>query len=241
MSAGLPPSVLNLVRKELIKLHRKPPEDIKININEADISQIEAEITGPVETPFEGGKFRVRLTLSRDFPASPPKGIFLTKIFHPNVSDKGEICVNTLKKDWKADLGIGHVLAVIRCLLIFPNPESALNEEAGRMLNENYESYRKRALLFTKIHAKPPAVDKCESSSTATRPSVLTVSSETNKLRDQDALESKSSPATKSLSSSPVAQSPVKKKSRKTHSSPEKKKRDKAKKDVKKKKSMRRL
>ena len=27
-------------------------------------------------------------------------GYFLTKIFHPNVSEKGEICVNTLKKDW---------------------------------------------------------------------------------------------------------------------------------------------
>ena len=27
-------------------------------------------------------------------------GFFITKIFHPNVSDKGEICVNTLKKDW---------------------------------------------------------------------------------------------------------------------------------------------
>lgn len=27
-------------------------------------------------------------------------GYFMTKIFHPNVSEKGEICVNTLKKDW---------------------------------------------------------------------------------------------------------------------------------------------
>ena len=27
-------------------------------------------------------------------------GYFLTKIFHPNVSEKGEICVNILKKDW---------------------------------------------------------------------------------------------------------------------------------------------
>ena len=37
-------------------------------------------------------------------------GYFLTKIFPPNISKAGEICVNTLKKDWKPDLGIGHVL-----------------------------------------------------------------------------------------------------------------------------------
>lgn len=34
------------------------------------------------------------------------------QIFHPNVASSGEICVNTLKKDWKSDLGIKHVLLV---------------------------------------------------------------------------------------------------------------------------------
>ena len=46
-------------------------------------------------------------------------GYFLTKVFHPNVADNGEICVNTLKKDWKPDLGIKHVLMVggaLECL-----------------------------------------------------------------------------------------------------------------------------
>ena len=61
-------------------------------------------------------------------------GFFLTKIFHPNVGPTGEICVNTLKKDWKPDLGIKHILVTIKCLLIYPNPESALNEEAGKLL-----------------------------------------------------------------------------------------------------------
>ena len=39
-------------------------------------------------------------------------GFFTTKIFHPNVASNGEICVNTLKKDWKSDLGIKHILLV---------------------------------------------------------------------------------------------------------------------------------
>lgn len=30
-----------------------------------------------------------------------PAGYFLTKIYHPNISKAGEICVNTLKRDWK--------------------------------------------------------------------------------------------------------------------------------------------
>lgn len=43
------------------------------------------------ETPFFGGKFRMKLVLSEDFPASPPKGFFLTKIYHPNVALNGRI------------------------------------------------------------------------------------------------------------------------------------------------------
>lgn len=42
---------------------------------------------------------------------------------------------------------------VIRCLLIEPYPESALNEEAGKLLLEDYEGYAKHAKLMTSIHA----------------------------------------------------------------------------------------
>ena len=50
-------------------------------------------------------------------------------------------------------MGLRHVLVVIRCLLIEPFPESALNEEAGRLLMEDYEQYAAHARLMTSIHA----------------------------------------------------------------------------------------
>lgn len=129
----------------------------------------------------------MKLVLTAEFPQAPPKGVllrrlsslwalndaaagfFVTRIFHPNVSSTGEICVNTLKKDWKPEHGLEHVLLVrnshslarvvlirrqvIRCLLIYPNPESALNPEAGRLLLENYDDYARRAAMMTRIHA----------------------------------------------------------------------------------------
>ena len=45
-----------------------------------------------------------------------------------------------------------HALQV-RCLLIEPFPESALNEEAGKLLMEDYEAYAKHARLMTSVHA----------------------------------------------------------------------------------------
>ena len=45
-------------------------------------------------------------------------------------------------------------LQTIKCLLIYPNPESALNEEAGKLLLEQYEDYSSRAKMMTEIHAR---------------------------------------------------------------------------------------
>ncbi|PHZ14218.1 uncharacterized protein RHIMIDRAFT_305030 [Rhizopus microsporus ATCC 52813] len=145
---------IKLIAKELEKLQSDPPEDIQVIANEESLTELHCWIRGPDKTPYEDGYFKIKLIFDENFPDSPPKGYFMTKIFHPNVSDKGEICVNTLKKDWKPELGIRHVLLAIKCLLIVPNPESALNEEAGKLLLEQYEDYAKRARLYTSIQAK---------------------------------------------------------------------------------------
>ncbi|XP_069038981.1 ubiquitin-conjugating enzyme E2 S [Lepisosteus oculatus] len=159
---NLPPQVLRLVYKEVSALAADPPEGIKIYPSEEDITELHTAIEGPEGTPFAGGLFHMRLVLGKDFPAAPPKGYFLTKIFHPNVGHKGEICVNVLKRDWRAELGLRHVLLTIKCLLIHPNPESALNEEAGRLLLEDYSEYASRARLMTEIHAMGAGPDAGE-------------------------------------------------------------------------------
>ncbi|XP_047056996.1 ubiquitin-conjugating enzyme E2 22-like [Lolium rigidum] len=150
---NLPSNVISQLAREMKNLDESPPEGIKIIVNDDDFTTICADIEGPAGTPYENGLFRMKLLLCRDFPHSPPKGFFLTKIFHPNIATSGEICVNTLKRDWSPSLGLRYVLLVVRCLLIEPFPESALNEQAGKMLLENYEEYARLARLYTGIHA----------------------------------------------------------------------------------------
>jgi len=157
MSTCPPPKkVLARVAKDIQKLVKEKIEGIQMDIDD-DLTDIRARIDGPQGTPYENGVFNVRLVLSHDFPTTPPKGFFLTKVFHPNVNiETGEICVDTLKRDWNPNLGIRHVLLVIRCLLIHPNPESALNEEAGKLLlhERDYPEFAQRAQIFTQIYAQ---------------------------------------------------------------------------------------
>lgn len=190
---NLPPNVIRQLAKELKNLDETPPEGIKVGVNDDDFSIIFADIEGPAGTPYENGVFRMKLILSHDFPHSPPKGYFLTKIFHPNIATNGEICVNTLKKDWNPSLGLRHVLIVVRCLLIEPFPESALNEQAGKMLLENYEEYARHARIYTGIHAlKPKPKSKTGAISEST--TALNVDQSNNLVLGVDEKNSVSSP-----------------------------------------------
>ena len=76
-----PPAVLATVMKELKDMKKSPPDGIKVSINESNIADIQAEIDGPVGTPFEGGKFKLKLALGSEYPRVPPKGYFITNIF----------------------------------------------------------------------------------------------------------------------------------------------------------------
>ncbi|CAH8829071.1 unnamed protein product [Trichobilharzia szidati] len=131
-----------------------PIDGIELTLNEQDMTEVQALLDGPVGTPYDGGKFRLKIVIPMQYPIEPPKAYFCTKIFHPNIAPAtGEVCVNTLKKDWKSNLGLRHILLTIRCLLIEPNPESALNEEAGKLLLEDYNEFRSEARLLTEVHA----------------------------------------------------------------------------------------
>lgn len=46
-----------------------------------------------------GGVFKLELFLPEDYPMTPPKIRFLTKIFHPNVDKLGRICLDVLKSN----------------------------------------------------------------------------------------------------------------------------------------------
>ena len=153
-SSHLNPNIIKALWRQQQELLKKSPEYVTPIINPEDPLDIQFDLEGPKATPYEYGIFRVKLIISNEFPHQAPKGLFITKIFHPNISEKGEICVNTLKKDWNpSQWNLYNLFEVIKCLLIVPFPQSALNEEAGKLFMENYDEYFKIAKMYTNIYA----------------------------------------------------------------------------------------
>lgn len=82
----------------------------------------QAIILGPSDSPYAGGVFILNIAFPNDYPFKPPKVSFMTPIYHPNINEKGGICLDILKDSWSPALTISKVLLSICSLLTDPNP-----------------------------------------------------------------------------------------------------------------------
>src|SRR5579871_200544 len=115
--------------------HAEPKDPVK------DMTHWIGWILGPDDTPYAGGKFHLTMDFPADYPFKPPEMRFITRIYHPNISTTGEICLDILHSQWSPALGIRNLLISLCSLLTDPNPEHGLNKEAMKLYRTNQEKY----------------------------------------------------------------------------------------------------
>lgn len=101
-----------------------------------------AFIDGPKDTPYEGGRFQLRLQIPNRYPLKPPIVHFVTKVCHPNVLFRtGEICLNILKDQWSPVCTLEMMCISIMNLLYAPEASSPLNCDAGTFVFVFFSPY----------------------------------------------------------------------------------------------------
>lgn len=109
------PSGLRRLAADHAALHEDLPPNYLHPFDDSsdDLTQLATLLAGPQGTPYSQGLWRLHLKMPEDYPKSPPKATFRTRIWHPNVEEStGAVCVDTLKRDWKPTLTLKDVLIV---------------------------------------------------------------------------------------------------------------------------------
>merc|ERR1711981_1051422 len=122
--------------------------------NENNARHFYVKIAGPSETPYEGGIFDCELFLPDEYPMVPPKVLFRTKIYHPNIDKLGRICLDILKDKWSPALQIRTVLLSIQALLSAPNPDDPLANDVAELWKVNEAEAIQTAKEWARMYAQ---------------------------------------------------------------------------------------
>lgn len=138
--------------KEIEKI--KDDKDIRIISHDENYSNILAEIRGPIDSPYENGKFQLKIVIPQEYPFVPPKVKFETLVWHPNISSvTGAICIDILKDGWSPALSIYSVLISLQSLLNEPVPEDPQDAVVASQYLNNHEEFVKTAQSWVQIYA----------------------------------------------------------------------------------------
>ena len=120
-------------------------------------------MTGPKNTPYEGGIYTIKILFPEDYPNKGPEFKFLNKIYHLNVDfkkDFGHICINNLNswKNYGTVKGkpfytVKQALFDIFCLFSNQGIDSPYDEEMAELYKSNRKQFDANAKEWTKLYA----------------------------------------------------------------------------------------
>ncbi|CAL6056327.1 Ubiquitin-conjugating_enzyme E2 [Hexamita inflata] len=148
-----------LLAKEFQDFVNQPEPGISIGLVNDDITVWRILLEGPQDTLFASGLFKAEIRFPDEYPDKPPKFVFKSEMYHPNIFTDGSVCISILhapgddpnayeqrSERWLPVHSARSVILSVVSMLGDPNPESPANVDAAKMFRENSVEYKKRVL-----------------------------------------------------------------------------------------------
>ena len=147
-----------ILMKTLKRLMQNPLTNIGCTVglvDKHDIYNWKCTLSGPNDSPYRGGLFKLFIKFDKNFPIVGPVVIFDTPIYHMNINpiqgDKplGYCCISTVNF-WTPDTSIEDLLNSIFGLFYVANEDGAYGLDYKDEFRNRRDIYDKKAKYFTK-------------------------------------------------------------------------------------------
>jgi len=173
-------SAVRALQMELKSLQSTPVEGFTVQCDDQNVFKWTVAIFGPPGTLYQGGYFKASIKFPNNYPYSPPTLRFLSKVWHPNVYENGELCISILHppvddphsgeqacERWNPTQSVRTVLLSVISLLNEPNTSSPANVDASVMYrrwketngkDDEYMKIVKKQVDASKVEAEKDGV-----------------------------------------------------------------------------------
>ncbi|KNG77778.1 ubiquitin-conjugating enzyme [Plasmodium falciparum IGH-CR14] len=139
-----------------------------LELNNGSTQDFDVMFHGPNGTAYEGGIWKVHVTLPDDYPFASPSIGFMNKLLHPNVDEaSGSVCLDVINQTWTPLYSLVNVFEVfLPQLLTYPNPSDPLNSDAASLLMKDKNIYEEKVKEYVKLYASIPVLQLLERKNT---------------------------------------------------------------------------
>ncbi|KAK8379802.1 hypothetical protein O3P69_019654 [Scylla paramamosain] len=150
-----------LLVKEVSEMESNLPEGCVAHFDDPDTLHCFRLVVTPPEGYWWGGVFVFRINVPEDYNIAPPEVKCETRLWHPNISEEGEICLSLLRQNSIDGLGwaptrrlkdvVWGLSSLFMDLLNFDDP---LNIEAAEHYQRDKESFSRKVREYIEKHNK---------------------------------------------------------------------------------------
>ncbi|XP_066213945.1 ubiquitin-conjugating enzyme E2 D2B-like [Saccopteryx leptura] len=139
--------------KELLDMSQNPSEHYSVGPVGDNMLEWQGNIMGPKDSPYDRGVFIIKMIFPWSYPFNPPKIIFITPIYHPNVDRYGAVSMELFWSGWSSKIIVSQILQSVRSLLGQPSIEDVSNLEIGSLYLEDRAKFHSKARELTEKYA----------------------------------------------------------------------------------------
>lgn len=144
------------IRRELHNIDWSMYVDCGISVKAVDgnLKLLKGEISGPPDTPYEGGNFILEINVPDKYPFDPPRVRFFTKIWHPSVNSiSGEVYFGD---GWYPAMTLSDILISLQVLLSTADTDRPFDQSVAKQCKENPDLFKRTARHWTQAYAGAP-------------------------------------------------------------------------------------